>query len=346
MNINSCFICHSSLCFDIVERLLWKSVNKPFVAEKILHSRPDVANYTKEQLMKTTYKDALRLKRIGLLYPLWKITGETPPLEMLHDAAILNLPDVIAIFETHFLHLYKRILYDWAIEKCIALSISFQNLDILKYIVTRRNLKSEYFMERQHSFDIFVYSSEDVIDYMYNDVGVKPSPSTFYQMMSLNTDVNFVPYIPKEIPVKVVMIAYGMFHDREKVLINNEIMTELDKLCNQEYEEGKSVKLTTEERAICRQYCEIPMWEFETENDDDEHDEHVHCHDDINVHDNVPIWKVLRYLWGWFQSYPSNYDLQGCFADVIDSKDLDGLRFLVEDLGFTPSEPYMFYDEG
>lgn len=324
----------SRICFDIVEKLLWKSVSKAFVAEKILTAREDIFRHVCTQLKELTYQDLLSRRWIGLIYPKWMVSKELPLLDLMVDASLLNVPQVIEIYHTHFRSMYRKIVYEWTIQSCIKMAINFGNVKVLEYIFSENKVKRENF---EYAYDVFVYSTEDVIDFVYRKLGIAPTPDAFYNMMCLNTNVNFVPYIPEDIPVKVVMIAYGMFHDREENHAKeDDAMRDLLGLISN----GPSITLTKDERIICQRYCEIPMWQYVDEEENQQEED-----DDIDVIEHFPIWKVLRYLWEWFRTYPPTYDLETCFAEIVENKDLEGLAFLVEDLGYIPRDPYQFYDE-
>jgi hypothetical protein len=167
-------------------------------------------------------------------------------------------------------------------------------------------------------------------------------------MMSENPEVNFVPYIPEGIPLKVVILAYGMFNGQR----NEEAVQDIFKLQKSRKE---PFSLTKEEMQICRQYCEIPIKEMydsddmhdedEDDEDEDEDEDDEDDEDEDAIHHHLPIWKVLKYIWEWFNSHPPTYDLSNCFAEVVEDGDLEGLQYLIEELGFEPNNTQYVFDE-
>ena len=311
------------LCHDIIPQLIRHSLQECFVVEKIVKAVPEALDYVPEHFLKEDYIKLSKDGYYGVLYAKWMKTGEIPTVDLLKQATILDLVNVFRIYDRYFKNVSSRLIgYHWAIEQCTQLAISFGHTDILNYIYVecRRQLPEHV------TNDAYVYGPQEVTDFMFHTLRICPSLDSFYNMMCTNSKVDFTSYIPKEVPLRIVILSYGMCHHKNQKIMDN--LEKLKRACSAE-----DMLFTEDELLIYRNCCEL----FIPEAQDQLEERNLEC---TEFH----VWKVIEFLWEHFRSYPFTYDLDGLFSDVLYNKDLEGIKFLLETLGWRPEDKERFYD--
>jgi hypothetical protein len=149
-------------------------------------------------------------------------------------------------------------------------------------------------------------------------------------MMCLNPSINFVPFIPEDIPLSVVQLTYGLFHEER----NDEILDCLNKKIQ---ETPDDYIFSQDELEIYQHHCELFIAKARQQiNNSPETCQFTY---------GIPSWKCLEFLWKWYNAYPPSYDLHICFAEILEYQDMTGLQFLLETIIWQPEDIGNFFDE-
>jgi hypothetical protein len=153
------------------------------------------------------------------------------------------------------------------------------------------------------SFDIWSNSPTETLDFLKNELCVEPSNDAFFKMMR-NNQVDFLTYLPKSLSEKTVFLAYRLMGCCSSWETNFQIET-----LNVSPED-----LTEEEKYLWKLY----------------------------LSNSIPIWRVQKYVWENFNSYPTEYELEESIRELLslwyeNEESLKGTKFIMETLGYEPS---------
>jgi len=315
------------LSCDMVDHMMRSAYAKPFALTKILFARNDYRSFVDEKMLQKSYEELCKKNCAGLFYLKWMRTKELPNLLVLVDAATLGHLSVFKVFDRHFKHFYRRIGYIDRLERCTRMCALLGHTDIVKFLYC----EASYNFPDHLVYDTYVHGEKSIVELLYHELHIKPTPDVFLHMMCTNPEINCARYLPAGVPFKVILLTYGLFHG-EKRTETLESLEELKCACLPD-----DLVFTPEECDIYRHFCELEIPEIynqmEDENDDDE--EYAR---------RFPMWKLLRYIQRWFGTYPPTYDMETCFAEIIESRDVQGLMFVFRHLGWIPPDIGLFYD--
>jgi len=318
-----------NLCDDVFVNIIDLSLEHPTLISRLLEAKPDLRWHVERLCNKFSFEKLIRDNKCGLLYPKWVLGGSdtAPELYLLQNAAVLNNPNAFAAFHEFFRKRYRSICYKWMIEKCTELATRFDNCDVLRELYV--NLS--YQLSEGVIYSIYSEGSPEMISLLFNDLKKSPTLETFMNMIYENPHPlgNFLQFAPSNLPTKVIFLTYCICR-------SNTDYDELRFLEDALESTPPDEKLfSAEELHLYTTYSPVYVEEIETQKS---------VFPDYDFRRYLPIWKSLRYLWEYYDTYPYNFSLTTCFAEALCSRDLDCLEFLFETLGWEPEDVSVYSD--
>jgi hypothetical protein len=318
------------LSFELIIHLIQISLEHCFVVEKIVRAIPSALYTISDKLVNKSYSELLHMNYYGVMYVKWKRTGEIPTVYFLKEAVVLNKVDALRIYDKYFRSLASREPgYVYSMDQCTQLACNLGHLDVLNYMYVECKRPFPDHIVHQ----IFVHSdSQDIIDFLTQTLGVKPARNTFYEMMCSNTSIDFTTCIPEGVPIRAILLAYGsIYGDDDSSMVRK--LLQLKDQCSKE-----ELTFSRDELQIYLTHCDIHIPEAWQQAHMIPHE---YRFEDV---EDARHWKLLEYLWYHFEHFPSECDLGSIFVDTLYNKDIDGVKFLFEKLGWRPRDIGRFYD--
>lgn len=324
------------LDMSVAEKLVDIGKYRPFVVEKALHVVPALKHYVDSVLEKTTLQNMCCKKWYGLCHLKWIGSSREMKSEFISELPlIVNVKgdvELIKVLDSRIRPRLRPHTYRITIERIMSNAIRFGNVAIVAYLMDH-NLCAPNDQQLYEAYVETGTDNDDMRRFLY-DCGIKPDKRLFLSMI-INGSPLWASYLPDGIDKKTILLTICILGDCFDVHPGLDLpLSWFD--CERKdgglLTERESQVLPLLRRSSTFHFICMEGWVSNADEQDKSGDE-------------PRLWHALRYLKEEYGTISENLDVEFVLRNSISDGDLEGVRYILEDLEWIPEDLSMYMDD-